>query len=611
MSGEVIKESAKNDLSNKIVNDLTNLLNSEKIEDALSLVKGEEFSSCIKNCSWDLIPIVSGYLNSYNLNNKLDLFQCCETVLEIIAISSDPAETLLEFIEQAECPENDTKFCAILKPMAISLDRLKGSRGRSLEWCINTIKMHVGELPLPENQNLEGEETILLDADPAVFRIVNVYQAILPFFKPFVSETSLKKGGENLYNNRELLISSLISLLGKPFCYLELGDPKSLRRMLAEDILESIAQLTGDIFRYLKYVEERMIGASNRDSKIPEDDPFDKDCLPNNESNRSLDVFTCKESVSDLAYANFYYLILGANLEIKLIPCVYHPHYVLHNCLYLSSCLIEKPKYVFTLKGLTLAEAALVRVERYSVNTDALELKVYVTFVRNLSQIMIYCDARDQRERAFKVFKLYFRIFSMEAKYLMIMHLYDVFEHSGLLSCLTTIVKDSVIKCLDSDPVDKTFLGKRIRALLTKACKMPFTSSSDLVEISDEIIAGLNLIRFLVIRDKTNVTGIWDFTSKLETDFLNPLRGGLDISRAHYDLKIKDLEVQKKLSKSKGKNDTNKLENEISITVGGENLPSMPIREKINFCRQAINAFDVMESILIRVNECIENHPIK
>lgn len=601
MSAEIIGEPNKKDRGSKFIGDLTSLLNTENTEEALSLIEDDKYSSCLEDCSSDIIPIVSGYLNSYNIKNKPELFRCCETMLQKIAETCDPAEMLLEFIEQAECPENDTKFSAVLKPMAISLERLKGSRGRSLEWCINTIKSHIAELPLPENQKLEGDEIILLDADPAVFRIVNVYQAILPFFAPFVSEVSIR-GDEKASANRELVLSSLISLLGKPFCYLELKDAKSLRRLLADDILKSVTRLTGDLFRFLKYVEERMIRM-----QIPSLETSEENC---DEAKEPLDLFAAEENISDLAYANFYYLILGVGLKIDLVPRVYHPHYVLHSCLYLSSCFLQKPEYLLISKGLALAQAALVRVDAFSIDTDVLELKVYVNFVQNLSQVMIYCDSRDRRETALNVFKLYFKIFSMEAKYLVTLHLYDVFNHSGLVGCLTSIVKDSVVRCLDSDPVDRSFTGKRIIALLTKACKMPFASSLDLVEISDEIIASLNLIRFLIIRDKTNLTGIWDYTAKLKTDFLLPLRDGLDISRAHYQLKIKDLEVQEKSEKSKGGKQGNKVEDKISITVGGETLPTMPIREKINFCCHAINAFDVMESILIRVNECIENRLI-
>ncbi|XP_012257551.2 glomulin [Athalia rosae] len=609
MSEEVVEKPNKNDLHSELIKKLTSLLNNENTDDALILINDEQFSASLVDCSWDLIPIASGYLNSYNIKNKPDLFQCCVTLLENIASRCDPAETLLEFIEQAECLDNDTKFCTILRPIATCLKRLEGSRGRSLEWCINTIKSHVSELPVPENQKLEGDEIVLLDTDPAVFRIVNVYQAILPFLKLFISEVSLSHGEIVIANQRELLLSSMISLLGKPFCYLEFEDKKSLRRMLADDILKCITHLTGNPFRFFEYVEKRIMQVSN--PKSFKEDYIEKDYSSTKEANHLTDLFTPTDMISDLAYANFYYLILGSDLQLPWVPCVYHPHYVLQNCLYLSSCLLKNPEYLLILKGLALIKAALVRIDPFSVDTDALELKIYSKFIEDLSQVMIYCDVREQRESSFEVFKLYFRIFTMEAKYLLIIHLYDVFNHSGLRSCLTSIVKDSVIKCLESDPIDPSFTGKRIYALLVKACKMPFLSSSDLVEISDEIIGSLNFIRFLVIRDKTNLTGVWNFTAKLETDFIHPLREGLNMSRAHYQLKIKDLEAQDKFNKSQTQNEASKSNDKISITVGGKTLPTMPTREKINFCLQAMNAFDVMESILIRVNECIEQRLLK
>ncbi|XP_046752810.1 glomulin [Diprion similis] len=605
MSSDTANEPNLKNRSSRMIDGLTKSLSDENTEDILNLIKDEEFFSCLEDASSDLIPIISGYLTENNLRNKPQLFECCEKLLNIIAIHCNADEALLEFIEQAECPENDTKFCAILKPLGTTLQKITGSRGRSLEWCINTMKSHVSELPLPTNYNFEGDEVILAETDPAVFRLVNIYQELLTFLAPFIDEVSLKTSKNRNENQRQLLLSSLISLLGKPFCHLALEDEKSKQRTLAKEILKSISNLTGNLFRYFEYVEQRMLKGQVQSSKTPLDEP------ENDFSSGDGDLFAMDEIISDLAYANYYYLILSLELELGSVPCVYDPQYVLHNSLYLSSCMLKNPEYILIWKGLQLAKAALVRIEAFTVDNDVLELKIHESFVQNLSQVMIYCDAREKRDLALKVFNLYLNIFTIKAKYLLILHLYDLFSHSGLLSYLTTVVKDCVVKCLDSDPVDPTFTGKRMFALLAKACKMPFKTSVDLVEISDGIIASLNLIRFLVIRDKTNVTGIWNYTAKLESDFLKPLRTALHITRSHYELKIKDLEVQRKLDKSKEKNCGSKLDDEVSVTVGGETLPTIPSTEKIQFCRHALNAFDVVESILIRVNECIENRKIE
>nr|XP_046465554.1 glomulin [Neodiprion pinetum] len=593
------------DRSNRLIDNFAKSLSDENTEGVLNLIKDEEFFLCLEDVSSNLIPIISGYLTENNLKNKPQLFECCEKLLNVIATHYRAEEALLDFIEQAECPENDTKFCAILKPLGTILQKMTGYRDRSLKWCLNMIKLHISELPLPENYNFEGDEVILVETDLAVFRIVNVYQEILTFFTPFIAEVSLKTSENRNENQRQLLLSLLISLLGKPFSHLEVEDNKSKRRTLAKEILKRISDLTGNLFYYFKYIEQRMLKGPVQSSETLLDES------KNYYLYEDRDLFAAEEMISDLAYANYYYLIIGLDLELGSVPCVYDPQYILHNSLYLSSCMLRNSEYVLIWKGLQLAEAALVKVEEFTVDKDVLELKIYESFVQDLSQVMIYCDAREKRERALKVFNLYLNIFTMEAKYLLILHLYDLFSHSGLLSYLTTVVKDCVVKCLDSDPVDPSFMGKRIFALLMKACKMPFATSVDLVEISDEIIAGLNLIRFLVIRDKTNVTGIWDYTAKLKTDFLKPLRGALDITRSHYELKIKDLADQSKLDKSQGKNCGSKLDDEVNVTVGGETLPTVPSKEKIQFCLHAINAFDVVESILIRVNECIDNRKIE
>lgn len=117
--------------------------------------------------------------------------------------------------------------------------------------------------------------------------------------------------------------------------------------------------------------------------------------------------------------------------------------------------------------------------------------------------------------------------------------------------------------------------------------------------MSDQIIASLNLLRFLAIRDNENITEIWDHFKVLEKTYFNHLRKGLDLSRAHYELKIKEIKEE-----SKGK----KNNTQISIMVGGQNLNEMPTNEKLKVLESSLTVFDMIESLLTRLLECIEQH---
>lgn len=263
------------------------------------------------------------------------------------------------------------------------------------------------------------------------------------------------------------------------------------------------------------------------------------------------------------------------------------------------------------MKGLNFLDHLLMRLTRRSLTLQLLELNIFFELFNVLVNVMIYSNSNKERKKALNLFQNYIEMFDIQARYSIILYLYQTNEHSGLLSLTTGIFKTSIIECLQAKPPMPYFLGSNLGTLIKLACKLHHGSASDLVELCDEIITSLNLLRFLFIRDKQNQTGIWNLVNKLHNEYLLPLREGIDLSRAHWKVKIKDLEEQKKMHKITENIELEKSYAEITLTVGGEKLPAMPVPEKITFCYQALNGLDVMESILIRVNECIANNPFK
>ncbi|XP_024937819.1 glomulin isoform X2 [Cephus cinctus] len=595
-------------LAEKFIQELEIFLKNNEPEKALELFISEKYAAVIPDSSWDVIPLVSSYLTMTNKLNEQPLFNCCIRILDIVAEKCCPSETVLEFLEQVECDDYDVKFSVLLKPLGTSLTRMD-DKTKAIEWCISTIRAYTDGLPLPYTEtenNIQDKPHI--DADVMSRRIMKVYRNILNFLEPLVNEASLEKGITS--KSRNYLLSLLLSLLGKPFCYIstELVDLESILtgggRSIAEMIVTYITYLTGDSFRFLKILDDR---CNQRNRKLIGDSDKHE-----SHGNSEVNLFASEENVSDLAYAQFYYLLMELESLQNKLPRVYHPHYLIHTCFYLAKCLLQKSKDTLIRKGLRLIQILLKHVDKFSVGPDALELSVHSELFGTITKIMVYCESEKERHTALQVFEDYLKIFNLQARYLVILHLYETSNHTGLISIITNAFKSSIVMCLNENPHNPCFLGKKMKTLLSRACRLSHGSATDLIEISDEVITALNLLRFLTIRDKENATGIWDYIEKLQTDYLNPLRKGIDLAHAHWKYKIKDLELQKKKS-SKNLNttlphnakQTNELDDSVTITVGGENLPVMPISEKIRFCEQAMNALDVMESILIRVNECI------
>ena len=96
-------------------------------------------------------------------------------------------------------------------------------------------------------------------------------------------------------------------------------------------------------------------------------------------------------------------------------------------------------------------------------------------------------------------------------------------------------------------------------------------ATQDILQISDRVVALLNFLRYLLLRDppNENVTKIWDFISTIEKHFIDPLRLALDLSKGHYQLDLQDLKDGR--LKSKGDNKV-----DLGLTVGGMAMPHVP-----------------------------------
>ncbi|XP_032669583.1 glomulin-like isoform X1 [Odontomachus brunneus] len=574
-------------MSQTFVTRFISLLEDRKTEEIVELFAAEN-NELIEDALSEIVRIASEYLTEFNAQSEQELFECCKAVLNTIAEAYNPMETVLEFLQYIECLDNDVKFCALLEPLGICMMKGK-NKTNVIEWSVSTIKSYIEDLPIPSE----------VDQEATSCRIINVLETITLFLGPLVEEAAdMNSKLEETCLFGDHLLSLTITLCGKPFCYLSRSVVETVMyKKLLEKIMTLALNLTGDILYYLNIVSNcsRNITHDRVQSEYSEDNI------------RSV-LFELSDNMSDLAYANFYFHIITEEIFWKSVPQVYSSHYILETCLYLFKVLFNKKQEILISNGLIFMENVIKRIYPRSVSSDVLGLRIYKDLFQLIIRIMIYCDIDTNRKKARCVFQEYIKIFDIEARYSVISHLYEINEHSGVLSLITGMFKASIIECLDSTPRNPHFFGKNMKIMLKKICNLPHGSSSDLVEISDEVITALNLLRFLFIRDKRNETGIWNMRDTIQSDYLKPLRDGIDLCKTHWRVKAKDLERQRK-GYSTG--EIEKVNAMVTLTVGGKQLPVMPIAEKIAFCNQAINGLDVMESILIRVNECVSEYGIE
>jgi hypothetical protein len=150
------------------------------------------------------------------------------------------------------------------------------------------------------------------------------------------------------------------------------------------------------------------------------------------------------------------------------------------------------------------------------------------------------------------------------------------------------IIKDQIALCLDKDM--PYFLHDRLSACLPLIWKLPQDVETDLLEHMDSIMSSLNLARFLLIRDKLNASGFSQQLPILEVQFMEPLARALNLSRAHYELEL-----------SKIGSGVSAMCN-VLVT-----LPEMSLDQQKSVMKSALSSFDLLESVLARVAECLHS----
>ncbi|XP_076370994.1 glomulin isoform X2 [Tachypleus tridentatus] len=537
----------------------------------------------------EVIPVIFSYLDKENDKLSLSFINTCENAMVEIAKRGNAKELLIGFLEQADRFKEDVCFRALIKPLQTVLQQLPGKRGKSLEWTLNILGAHLESLPLPKDYNLEGDEKKLLDLDPCVQRIITQISLYLPFFKPFVEEVSLAAEKlqcisylDRAIHQRHTITLFLVKLLHHPLGYLDLSHTqqkaKSSSRVCAEEIISYISRLQGNFLNVYHFLREQ------QKSKLLDS---------HDEQNSSVRETEVELTVSEIALGVFGYMIFGEKVNTKNIPSVYTHLYLLEENVNIICVLLENPKEMIYYKGLILAQVLLDKLKVAELSSKVLDLNDYFRMSKALIKVMIYCCVEEYRQLARVVFENYLKKLDFEGNYKMLFSLVNSEKHAGVQGYLIGLFKVRVLLSLEERGRGSYFLGVRLKKFLKVITVLPEKVETDLLDHSDCIIASLNLLRLLFLRDKKNdnFTGVWDYLNELQTEFLQPLRTALQLSRAHYKLQLEQIGgKQKKMSLSK------------TVYVEGQTLPNLPANDE-DILKSALLQFDVIESLLVRLEE--------
>ncbi|XP_068208721.1 glomulin-like isoform X1 [Palaemon carinicauda] len=601
---KVVQGSSQEDLESILWNKLRN----ERYAEALDEVKDEKYHQYLVHNSLELVPVVLKYLLE---DPPVEGEKCVEDILMYIASVANGKEALIVFLEELEMNRCESYFRVLLQPMKTLLLREVTEKTRSVmfSWVFNTLYSHVVTLDLPKNFNLEGEERKLLDLHPEVQALTRTLQWLTDFYAVFYEKVisgELTWGGK-VKNSRHYLAFFLLQLFDRPLTYLDVycaeGEVENSLYRTCQKLASMIAHLYGNsfsLFAHISWNKSKTVLASDDKSVNSTEDSEEldiKDGDVENEGKESTEKSDGneKESVSQLSLACYFYCILSQDMASDFVPFVYSHQFVFLNCLPLICHLLELTDDIAIHKALMLSKALLNKIAEFSLPNECLEAKAHSSFPQLLIRVMTYSDNFELRKTALDIFRPYLRKFERTGRRNLLKCLLVSVKHAGVLSVVIHELKENVSQCLNEEVMDTNFCGKNLEQLILLACFLPDGETTDLLEWSDGIMAALNFLIFLFVRDKENRTCVKKVVPVLQDDFLAKLRKGLELSRAHYELKLRELVTPGK----------RRQKPEMSVAVKGVMLPNMPPDQEEKVLKTALCSFDMMQCVLARVDQVV------
>ncbi|KAF4117046.1 glomulin, FKBP associated protein a [Onychostoma macrolepis] len=540
----------------------------------LSILVDEKNKNIVRCMGWNLLgPLVQILLKKEDRN-----LPHCHAILSHLLEVCSPKELLVGLLEQVE--EADTGSIAetvtlLLKPLQTALLRLGVKKASSVGMALSTLLSQVARLPVPVTKEQEEDD---------VFGLCHCCTALLQFVKPFVEEIKeVVKDNNKISKDNELRVELLkfcMKSLSKPLLEVQLKDPDTLLKSPLRDfateiliILSSIGESLPDLLSRNVLKRREVPGFLEEEVRYP------------------------KESLACLSY-----LLFVDHIAVDIFPAVLSPIFVLQCNMEYIDLLLSRTEESRLQKGLELYEKSLNRVEDNNLPVDLLELKTFFSVPQNLVKVMTLCPDQTLRTKGLKVFQLSIDKFNTEAKYKFFKGMLKTSHHAGVEGYIIKNIKNQVDFSLRPCNGNDWFLGKHLLPLLRLVLCLPHGPETDLLQNLDRIMESLNLLRYMLIRDKEweNETGIWIELYKIEDNYLKPLRTGLNMSKAHYEAELKSAKENKKISSKDSKTSV------CSVTVDNEKLPNMTPEMQIQVLQSAVFTFDLIESVLARIEEIIE-----
>ncbi|XP_008295535.1 glomulin-like [Stegastes partitus] len=513
---------------------------------------------------------------------KKNLDHCRAAVTHLIKTCSpnDLLHSLLEVIEDVDPGAISDTILVLIPHLQTVLLRLDERKAASVGLALSALQKQLSRLPVPYSRQQE-------EADE--FGLCRCCTALAAFTKPFIEEVKRKDGKCVATAEDEELKTEILKFymksLREPLLEAELtGDRKSPLWLFAVEIMVTLPAIKEPLSGLLFF-------SSQRKSSL-------------------MDSSQSNESKACLAYLLFVQLV-----TIDSFPAVFSPVFVLQRNMEYIDHLLSSKKESHLLKGLALFTKSLESIQDNSLPVSLLEQKSFFSVLQNLRQVLTDCPMQHLRETGLHIFQLFIDKLDAEAKHKFFRCMLKTSNHAGVESYIVKNIKNQIESSMKPGNANKWFLGAELLSLLGLVLCLPQGAETDLLNSMDKIMESLNLLRYVLIRDKDLRSkfqaDVWEDLCRIKDEYIKMLRVCIGISRAYYSSELKALKEDQKLKAKEARDAARSSRSVKNMTVKHEKVSNMSPEVQHQVLQSAMVTFDLMESLIVRIEEITEEKQSK
>lgn len=255
---------------------------------------------------------------------------------------------------------------------------------------------------------------------------------------------------------------------------------------------------------------------------------------------------------------------------------------------------------MFVFYGLLAAKFLIEKLDKKILGEDYFEFGPIIKFIESLFRTSVYSQSEPNRKISNQLLKNVFFLFNRSARFYYVKYFYSFYSKVSesmsiyVLSYLMYLLKEEINESMNLDEnfyfLEKFNLKKIFFTIL-------YEKKTDVVKESSLVTSILSIIRLILLKDKTNRTGIYSELKNLVIKYLDCVELNCKESQEFYANELKILTNNGKIDNIKK---TIKINQEVT---------SQPTKnEQIQSIEASFQTINLIESLLFRVKELYEEN---